>query len=76
MKITYSKENINSFGRINFADHIIKNTSAFSVIDQFLGNRGPLAEYSYSDLIHSYLLLVLCRRHHRAPSERTSAGKR
>ena len=27
MKITYSKENINSFGRINFSDSIIGNAS-------------------------------------------------
>lgn len=60
MKITYSKEKINSFGGINFADHIITNTSAIDIIDQTLGKRGSLANYSYSDLIRSYLFLVLC----------------
>ena len=60
MKITYSKENINSFGGINFADKIIDNASAYEMIDQVLGNRGVNSKYSYSDLIRSYLLMVLC----------------
>ena len=60
MKITYSKENINSFGGINFADHIIGNSSFYKIIDQELGNRGEKAIYSYSDLIRSYFLLTIC----------------
>ena len=60
MKITYSKENINSFGGINFADSIIGNTSVYKTIDQTLGQRGIKAGYSYSDLFRSYLLMVLC----------------
>ncbi len=60
MKITYSKENINSFGGINFADKIIENASVYAIIDQTLGNRGLRSEYSYSDLIRSYFLMVLC----------------
>jgi len=60
MKITYSKENINSFGGINFADSIIGNTSVYKTIDQTLGQRGIKAGYSYSDLFRSYLLIVLC----------------
>jgi len=60
MKITYSKENINSFGGVNFADRIINNTGAYSIIDQTLGNRGSRATFSYSGLFRSYLLMVLC----------------
>jgi hypothetical protein len=60
IKITYSSENINSFGGINFADHIVKNALVYKTIDQILGCRGIKAEYSYSDLIRSYLLMVLC----------------
>lgn len=60
MKITYSKENINSFGGINLADRIINNTGAYGIIDQTLGNRGSKATFSYSGLIRSYLLMVLC----------------
>ena len=60
MKITYSKENINSFGGVNFADRIIDNTGIYGVIDQTLGNRGSKAIFSYSGLIRSYLLMVLC----------------
>ena len=60
MKITYSSENINSFGGINFADHIVRNASVYKTIDQTLGQRGIKAEYYYSDLIRSYLLMVLC----------------
>lgn len=60
MKITYSKDSINSFGGINFADTIIKNASVYSIIDQELGKRGSRAEYSYSDLIRSYFLMTLC----------------
>jgi len=60
MKITYSTEKINSFGGINFADQIIKQNCLYSSIDQSLGNRGVKATYSYSDLIRSYFLLILC----------------
>ena len=60
MKITYSKENINSFGGINFADHIISNGSLYKSINQELGPRGGKSTYCYSDLIRSYFLLTLC----------------
>src|SRR5665648_401377 len=60
MKITYSSENINSFGGINFADHIVNSASVYKTIDQTLGQRGIKAEYSYGDLFRSYLLMVLC----------------
>jgi Transposase DDE domain group 1 len=60
MKITYSTQNINSFGGINFADSIIGNASVYKTIDQTLGQRGINAGYSYSDLFRSYLLMVLC----------------
>ena len=60
MKITYSTDKINSFGGINFADSIIGNASVYKTIDQTLGQRGIKAGYSYSDLIRSYLLMVLC----------------
>lgn len=60
MKITYSTENINSFGGINFADSIIDNTSVYKTIDQSLGKRGIKSVYSYSDLFRSYLLMTLC----------------
>ena len=60
MKITYSSENIHSFGGINFADHLVRNASVYQIIDQTLGERGVKAEYSYSDLIRSYLLVALC----------------
>lgn len=60
MKITYSTDNINSFGGINFADCIINNTGIYNTIDQRLGDRGSKSSFSYSDLIRSYLLMVLC----------------
>lgn len=60
MKITYSTQNINSFGGINFADSIIGNVSVYKTIDQTLGKRGINAGYSYSDLFRSYFLMVLC----------------
>lgn len=60
MKTTYSTENIHSFGGINFADNIINNTGIYELIDKTLGNRGFRANFSYSDLIRSYLLMVLC----------------
>lgn len=60
MKITYSKENIKSFGGINFADHIIGNSSLYKTIDKELGSRGSKTTYSYSDLIRTYLLMTLC----------------
>ncbi len=60
MKNTYSKKNIHSFGGINFADKIISNASIYKSIDNILGNRGSRAGYSYSDLLRSYMLMVLC----------------
>lgn len=60
MKITYSTEKINSFGGINFADNIIKQNSLYTSVDQSLVNRGVKSTYSYSDLIRSYFLLILC----------------
>jgi len=60
MKITYSTEKINSFGGINFADHIIENSSVYQIINKSLGSRGAKATYSYADLLRSYLLLTLC----------------
>jgi hypothetical protein len=59
MKITYSSENINSFGGINFADHSVGNASVYDTIDKALGDRGIKAEYSFGDLIRLYLLMVL-----------------
>jgi len=37
MKITYSTEQINSFGGINFADHIVSKASVYKTIDETLG---------------------------------------
>lgn len=60
MKITYSSDKINSFGGLNFANKITENTSLYKTIDQTLCNRGVHSTYSYSDLIRSYFLMVLC----------------
>jgi len=60
MKITYYSEKINSFGGINFADYVIKQNNLYSTVDQLPGSRGVKASYSYSDLIRSYFLLILC----------------
>jgi hypothetical protein len=60
MKITYSNSKINSFSGINFADSIIGNTQVFETIVQMPGNRGIRAQYRYSDLFRSYLLMTLC----------------
>ena len=51
MKITYSSENINSFGGINFANLIINNVSVYKSIGQTMGQHGIRTEYLYSDLI-------------------------
>jgi len=60
MKITYSTSKINSFGGINFANSLIGNAQVFDTIDQMLGTRGVKAQYRYSDLFRSYLLMTLC----------------
>ena len=39
MKITYSSEDIHSFGGINFADHLVRNASVYQIIDQTLGGQ-------------------------------------
>lgn len=60
MKITYSTSKINSFGGINFADSIIGNAQVLGTIDQMLGSLGVRAQYRYSDLSRSYLLMTFC----------------
>lgn len=60
MKCTYSQENIQSFGGINFADKILSNAGIYGHIDQTLGNRGITATYRFSDLFRCYLSMVLC----------------
>jgi hypothetical protein len=60
MKITYSSKKIKSFGGLNFTDTFLKSKNLYGFIDQNLGTRGPAAKYAYSDLIRSYLSLVLC----------------
>lgn len=60
MKCTYSQENIQSFGGINFADKILSNAGIYDHIDQTLGSRGITATYDFSDLFRSYLSMVLC----------------
>lgn len=60
MKITYSSKKIKSFGGLNFTDTFLKDKNIYSLIDKSLGPRGIGAKYGYSDLVRSYLSLVLC----------------
>ena len=39
MKNTYSKENINAFGRINFADYITDNEGVYNTSRKHLRDR-------------------------------------
>lgn len=57
MKITYSTDKINPFGGINFVNKTLENTGVFQLIDNELGKRPALAEYSYSDIFRTYWLL-------------------
>jgi len=58
MKVTYSTANISAFGGLNFTDKLLKDNNIFAFIDNYLGDRGLLAQYSY--LFRSYLSLTLC----------------
>ncbi len=60
MKYTYSKEKIHTFGGINFADKILKDSSIYESIDGHLGPRDVRATFGYGDLFRSYLMLALC----------------
>lgn len=60
MKITYSSKKIKSFGGLNFTDILLRDKNIYSFIDKSLGPRGIGAKYGYSDLVRSYLSLVLC----------------
>ena len=60
MKVISSTDQISSFGGINFVDHFLAQANIFTSIDEHLGKRSPNAKYAYSDIIRSYLLLVLC----------------
>ena len=59
MKITYSKENINPFGGIYFADEIISNSGVYKTIQEHLGSRSSQAQYGYADVIRALLLSSL-----------------
>lgn len=60
MKVTYSTSKISAFGGLNFTDKLLKDHNIFAHIDNYLGDRGLLAQYTYSDLFRSYLSLALC----------------
>jgi len=51
MKVTYSREKINPFGGLNFINSTLKRNGTFDFIDNQLGNRSDLAEYTNSDII-------------------------
>jgi len=45
MKITYSNENINTFGRINIAVYMINNAGVYNTISKHLKNRELFTKY-------------------------------
>jgi len=51
MKITTSKDNINSFGGLNFITSEFEKLKLSELITQHLGERSIYAKYSYSDVI-------------------------
>uniref|UniRef100_UPI004048857B IS1380 family transposase n=1 Tax=Mariniflexile sp. TaxID=1979402 RepID=UPI004048857B len=51
MKITTSKDNINSFGGLNFITSEFEKLKLTELITQHLGERSIYAKYSYSDVI-------------------------
>lgn len=51
MKITTSKDNINSFGGLNFITAEFEKLKLSELITQHLGERSIYATYSYSDVI-------------------------
>jgi len=59
MKITYYKENIKAFGKINFADYIINNAGIYSTICKHMRYRKLFTTYSYVDL---YILICYLYR--------------
>lgn len=58
MKITTSLENINSFGGLNFASNEFKSLCLSQIINNQLGSRSPLAQYSYADVIKNMWMIV------------------
>ena len=60
MKITYSSENIASFGGIIFADGILKKSLVYEMFKKYLPKRGASAQYNYVDLIRTMFLSNLC----------------
>ena len=53
MQIKKKSSNINPFGGINFINNTILKSGIKGKIDEFLGARGPQANYSYSDVLLS-----------------------
>lgn len=60
MKITYSTDTIHSFGGINFTDQLLSKAGVYENIDTVLGSRSLASQYRYSDLLRTYLQMILC----------------
>jgi len=60
MKITYSTDKIHAFGGVNFTDQLLSSSGIYDTIDTILGSRGLTASYNYSDLIRTFMQMVLC----------------
>lgn len=57
MKITYSKEQIGSFGGLNFVSKEISNIGLDKMLSSTIGNRSKSAEYSYLDVVKNIWLI-------------------
>ena len=58
MKITTSSENIQIFGGLNFVSNEFNQLGLPQLIDNQLGCRGALAQFSYSDIVRNIWMLV------------------
>lgn len=58
MKITTSSENIQIFGGLNFVSNEFNQLGLPQLIDNQLGCRGALAQFSYSDIVRNIWMLA------------------
>ncbi len=59
VKVTYSKENIGSFGGLNFISKEFDNLEIDKLVEQHLGSRPSQSTYSYSDVIKNNWMIFL-----------------
>jgi len=55
MQVTYSSDKYTPYGGLIIIDKLLKNKGISHLFTKHLGSRGPLAQYSYADILQSII---------------------